>query len=62
MMTAFARGLCGLALSMFAGSAALAADKAIIVLDASGSMWSQIVAKVICPLALHILQSGSSRN
>ncbi|MGE3305198.1 MAG: VWA domain-containing protein [Rhizobiaceae bacterium] len=57
-MTAFARGLCGLALSIFVGSAALAADKAIIVLDASGSMWSQIDGKPKLVIARETLRKA----
>lgn len=44
-MTALVRSALGAAMLFASAGAALAADKAIIVLDASGSMWAQIDGK-----------------
>ena len=41
-MTAMVRHMLGMAMLLVLTTAAMAADKAIIVLDASGSMWGQI--------------------
>src|SRR5262245_62125422 len=44
-MTAFARHVLGMAILFVLTTAAVAADRAIIILDASGSMWGQIDGK-----------------
>ena len=60
-MTALFRHMLGMAILLVLTTASLAADKAIIVLDASGSMWGQINGKpklMIAREALHtVLQT-----
>jgi Ca-activated chloride channel family protein len=61
IMTAFIRHMLGMAILLVLTTASLAADKVIIVLDASGSMWGQIDGKpklMIAREALHtVLQT-----
>lgn len=56
-MTLFKRLLCALGLFAAAANPALAADKTIIVFDASGSMWAQIDGKARIEIAKETVAS-----
>ena len=56
-MTAIVRYMLGMAMVLALTSAAVAADKAIIVLDASGSMWGQIDGKPKLEIARETLRT-----
>lgn len=56
-MSLFMRSLAALCLAAFCASAASAADRVIIVLDASGSMWGQIDGKPKLEIARQSLRS-----
>lgn len=56
-MTRIVHAFLGLVLTLFMASASFAADKAIIVLDASGSMWGQIDGKAKLEIARETLKT-----
>lgn len=56
-MTALVRHMLGMAILLVLTTASLAADKAIIVLDASGSMWGQIDGKPKLEIARETLRT-----
>ena len=56
-MTAIVRYMLGMAMVLALTTAAMAADKAIIVLDASGSMWGQIDGKPKLEIARETLRN-----
>ncbi len=56
-MKAFSRSILAAALALLTATAAQAADRAIIVLDASGSMWGQIDGKPKLEIAREALRS-----
>src|SRR5262245_3844485 len=56
-MTALVRHMLGMAILLMLTTASFAADKAIIVLDASGSMWGQIDGKPKLEIARETLRT-----
>ena len=56
-MTAFVRYMLGMAMVLALTTASMAADKAIIILDASGSMWGQIDGKPKLEIARETLHN-----
>jgi hypothetical protein len=56
-MTAIVRYMLGMTMVLALTTAAMAADKAIIILDASGSMWGQIDSKPKLEIARESLRT-----